>query len=144
MKYIIYCRYIYFQDRLIVARDPDGTLRHASWEERDKVNSIYYPREGKEFYTPKMFTDPDLLRSVLDRASEQDNTYEFVLDRACLQFEPDDASFISICEKTYQTIDRQQHYDFLKSTRHFGPMVFYLTRTRQMDNLLLYSIKHER
>lgn len=108
------------------------------------MNSIYFEKEGREFLTPKMFMESELLKSVLGRASEQDNTYEFVLDRACIQFEPDHPSFISICETTYQTIDKRQHYDFLKSTRFFGPMAFYLVRTRQMDNLLMHSIRHER
>ncbi|CAL8072878.1 unnamed protein product [Orchesella dallaii] len=132
------------RDRIIVARDPDGTLRQATWQERDKMNAIYFPTEGREFIPPKMFTQPLALQTVLDRASEEDNTYEFVLDRACLQFEPEDPLFINAAETTYETIDRAGHYDFLKSTRHYGPMVFYLVRMRKMDNILLHCIKHGR
>lgn len=91
-----------------------------------------------------MFTDPEALQNVLDRASEQDNTYEFILDRACLQFEPDDPLYISTAEATYDAIDRKGHYDFLKSTRHFGPMVFYLVRVRKMDGMLIHSINQRR
>lgn len=104
------------------------------------MNSIYFPSPGREFVTPKMFTDPEAFQSVLERASEQDNVYEFILDRACLQFEPDDPLFILTAESTYDAIDRRGHYDFLKSTRHFGPMVFYLVRVRKMDGLLLHSM----
>jgi small subunit ribosomal protein S22 len=108
------------------------------------MNLIYFPREGKEFKIPKMFSDPEIFTNILQRATEQDNTYEFILDRACLQFEPDDPNFISICEKTYQMIDSKYQHDLLKSTRHYGPMVFYLVRVRQMDNLLIHSIKNAR
>ena len=129
---------------MIVVRDLDGTLRHANLEERKKMNKVYFPKKGQEFYTPKMFADPDILNSVLNRASPEDNTYEFVLDRACVQFEPDDQEYINVVEATYNHIDQKRHYDFLRSTRHYGPMVFYLTRSRKLDNLLLFYIENER
>jgi small subunit ribosomal protein S22 len=132
------------QDRLIIVRDLDGTLRYANDQERIKMNNIYFPMEGREFRVPKMFSDPTVLDSVLSRASPEDNTYEFVLDRACLQFEPDDPQYIAVVEKTYELVDQRMQYDLLKSTRHYGPMAFYLTRTRKMENLLLYNIQHER
>lgn len=134
----------FLQDRIIVARDPDGTLRQASWEEREKMNAIYFPHPGRSFITPKMFTEPGALQKVLDRGSEEDNTYEFVLDHACYHFEPDDPLYISTVETTYDSVDRKAHYDLLKSTRHFGPMVFYLVRMRKMDAILLHSIQHGR
>ncbi len=56
------------QERIIVSRDPDGTLRYATWEEREKMNAIYFPSPGKEFIVPKMFTDPEAFQSILDRA----------------------------------------------------------------------------
>jgi small subunit ribosomal protein S22 len=108
------------------------------------MNQIYFPRDGKDFDVPKMFSSPEVLRQLLSRASEQDNTYEFVLDRACLQFEPDDPLFVDVCEAVYDEINEKRRFDFLKSTRHYGPFVFYLARTRKMDNLLLYSIEHDR
>ena len=135
---------ISIQDRIIVARESDGTLRHASWDEREKANKIYFPTDMKVFRTPKMFTDPEVLETVLSRASPDDNVYEFVLDRACLQFEPDDPLYISVVEKVYETVDSRQHYDYLYSTRHYGVMVFYLVRLRKMDRLLIHYIQKER
>lgn len=44
-------------DRLIVVREPNGILRHAKWDERHRLNQIYYPMEGREIYTPKMFQE---------------------------------------------------------------------------------------
>ena len=133
-----------FQDRVIVIRDLDGTLRHADDEVRMKMNNIYFPFEGRSFRVPKMFSDAAVLKAVLDRASPSDNTYEFILDRACIQFDPDDPQYVAIVESTYDHIDEMKDYDFLKSTRHYGPLVFYLTRTRKMDNLLLFNIQNER
>jgi len=132
------------QDRLIVIRDLDGSLRHADPMVRMKMNNIYFPSEARALTIPKMFTDPSVLKSVLERASPSDNTYEFILDRACVQFDPDDAQYVSVVEATYEHVDEMKDYDFLKSTRHYGPLVFHLTRTRKMDNLLLFNIQTER
>ena len=45
------------QQRVIVVREPDGTLRKASWEERDRINQIYNPVEGRQLTTPTMFQE---------------------------------------------------------------------------------------
>jgi small subunit ribosomal protein S22 len=132
------------RDRLVICRDPDGTLRYGNWEERSKVNNAYFPTPGRTHKIPPLFIDRNVLHEVLERASPTDNTYEFVLDRASLQFEPDDPKYIEVVEYTYASIDKKQNYDYLSSTRHYGPMVFYLVRTRQMDNLLIHYIKSER
>lgn len=42
-------------DRLIVVRETDGTLRHANWDERHRMNQIYFPIEGRDMTMPKMF-----------------------------------------------------------------------------------------
>ncbi|KAK7085232.1 28S ribosomal protein S22, mitochondrial, partial [Halocaridina rubra] len=43
--------------RPIFTREPDGTLRHATWEERTRMNEIYNPQPGRKLKTPKMFED---------------------------------------------------------------------------------------
>ncbi len=48
------------QKRLIVVREPDGRLRHANWNERERMLQIFYPAKGKLFHTPVMF-NPDAL-----------------------------------------------------------------------------------
>ena len=45
------------KDRIIVVREVDGTLRTATYEERDRLNQIYAPEPGREVYMPKMFKD---------------------------------------------------------------------------------------
>ena len=52
------------RSRLIVVRDPDGTLRKANWDEQDRLNEIYFPREGRKHYTPQAL-DPDHLETLL-------------------------------------------------------------------------------
>ena len=42
-------------DRLIAVREPDGTLRHANWDERHRMNQIYFPVEGRNMTMPQMF-----------------------------------------------------------------------------------------
>lgn len=43
------------KERFVVVREPDGTLRYANWEERDRIVPIYFPHLGKELQKPKLF-----------------------------------------------------------------------------------------
>lgn len=56
-----------------MVREPDGTLRTASWEERERMLQTYLATPGREIELPKMFTEPHLT-SVLD-----DGKYAFLL-----------------------------------------------------------------
>ena len=38
---------VHDRERLVVVREADGTLRQAEWEERDRVNQIYFPKKGR-------------------------------------------------------------------------------------------------
>ncbi|XP_013773613.1 28S ribosomal protein S22, mitochondrial-like isoform X3 [Limulus polyphemus] len=125
------------RQRLIVVRDTDGTLRKAKRGERHRMNQTYFPQNGRKHKLPIMFED-EHLDNLLQREK-----YEFVLDRACLQFEPDDPDYIKIIEKTYQHIDTTRSFNELRSTRHFGSMAFYFVVARKMDNLLLDMIQRK-
>lgn len=70
--------------------------------------------------------------------------YLFILDRACAQFEPDDPEYHRVTHATYDRIDEEKDFEILRSTRHFGPLAFYLVFNRNMDNLLLENIQTER
>lgn len=70
--------------------------------------------------------------------------YDFILNRACIQFEPDSEEFHRITKVTYDRIYDKVHFDHLRSTRHFGPMVFYLAWNKKIDNLLIENIQTER
>ena len=70
--------------------------------------------------------------------------YTLVLDRACVQFEPDDPDYIRVTSATYDHVDAARLYDRLQNTRHFGALAFYLAWHRRIDNLLLHFIQHEK
>ncbi|GAB6018382.1 28S ribosomal protein S22, mitochondrial [Chamberlinius hualienensis] len=126
------------KNRTIVVREPDGSLRQAFWEERDRMNTIYFPANKKKLGMPRMFLDENL-EVVLNNEE-----YEFILDRACLQFEPDSSEFIKAVHKTFDRVDSKQKYDVLHSTRHYGPLVFYLAFYTNIDNLLSHLIKNHK
>lgn len=117
--------------RLIVIREPDGALREADWDVRDRLNQTYFPRPGREVICPKMFED-EYLKDLLKREE-----FLFVLDRACMQFEPDDLKYQQVTSDTYEYVNENGLFDKLRSTRHFGPFVFYLVWHNNIDNLLL-------
>ncbi|XP_049774410.1 28S ribosomal protein S22, mitochondrial isoform X2 [Schistocerca cancellata] len=119
------------KDRLIVARDPDGTLRHADRDERFRCNQIYFPLPGRKLRTPHMFEEQNL-KPLLDTGE-----YEFILDRACVQFDPDSPDFCRVRDQTFDHVEKSRHFSKLRSTRHFGPLAFYLAWHRNIDSLLL-------
>lgn len=82
-----------------------------------------------------MFND-DYFENLLVR-----NEFVFVLDRACVQFEPNNPEYQKITSITYQYVNEHNEFDKLRSTRHFGPMAFYLSWFKNIDNLLLELIE---
>nr|XP_022913535.1 28S ribosomal protein S22, mitochondrial [Onthophagus taurus] len=124
-------------ERLIVIREPCGTLRHADWDTRERMNQIYFPLQGKKYRIPQMFQDiyfEDLLKR---------KEYKFILDKTCVQFEPDSVEYQKFTSITYQYINDNHHFDCLRSTRHFGSMCFFLVWHKIIDNLLLELIQTE-
>jgi len=94
------------------------------------MNQMFFPKEERLLEEPKMFCEPNLT-NVLDR-----HEYEFVLNRACLQYEPNDPKYIDICHKTYEHIVANNQFQPLRSTRHFGPFCYYLAFDSRIDKLL--------
>ncbi|CAF1142704.1 unnamed protein product, partial [Didymodactylos carnosus] len=125
------------RDRMIVARETDGTLRTATLDEQSRMRQIYYPVPGRELIMPKMFEEAKL-EKVLERGD-----YLFILDRACAQFEPDDREYIRVIQTTYEHIEKTNSYDLLRSTRHFGSMAFYFIWYKKIDRLLNDMIRRE-
>ncbi|KAK3914874.1 28S ribosomal protein S22, mitochondrial [Frankliniella fusca] len=121
-------------ERIIVARDTDGTLRTATIEERQRVLQTYFPQEGRSVDTPQLFS-PDKLKPLLEKME-----YEFVLDKACAQFEPDERDYVSVTSITYDHIDENGNYDVLVGTRHYGSLAFYLIFNGRHDKFLKHCI----
>ncbi|KAJ3654321.1 hypothetical protein Zmor_013516 [Zophobas morio] len=124
-------------ERMILVRETDGTLREADWETRDRINQLYFPVAQRQIQTPKMFQDSNL-EDLLKRGE-----YNFILDRACLQFDPNDPLYQKIVSITYQCVNDNNHFNELRSTRHFGSFVFFLAWNKLIDNLLLDIIESE-
>lgn len=67
----------------------------------------------------------------------------FILERAVVQFEPDDIDYIRVAQRTFDHILETKSFRVLKSTRHFGPMAFYYCVNNVIDELLVHIIRHE-
>ncbi|VVD05020.1 unnamed protein product, partial [Leptidea sinapis] len=119
------------EHRIIVERGPDGTLQSCDYDTRKRLNQIYFPSDGRKLREPKMFSDKERFDSLLEREK-----YEYVLDRACVQYDPDERKYQEVTSITYQHVDK-----YSKSTRHFGPFAFYLTWHHSIDNLLLELVQ---
>ncbi|KAG5889646.1 hypothetical protein JTB14_028924 [Gonioctena quinquepunctata] len=122
-------------ERLIVVREPDGTLREAEWEMRNRMNQIYFPKKERSLKPARMFSG-GYLESLLNRKE-----YEFILDRACVEFEPNDSDYHRVVSITYQHVNDNDGFDILRSTRHFGALTFFLVWHKSIDNLLLELIE---
>lgn len=66
------------------------------------------------------------------------------MDRACCQFEPDDKNYHRVVFSTYKHVDESKNYHVLESTRHLGPLLFYLAFNKKPDNFVLYCLETER
>ncbi|XP_017503966.2 small ribosomal subunit protein mS22 isoform X1 [Manis javanica] len=125
------------RERFIVVREPSGTLRKASWEERDRVIQIYFPKEGRRVLTPIIFKEENL------KIMYSQDRYADVLNLCVAQFEPDSAEYIKVHHQTYEDIDKHGKYDLLRSTRHFGGMAWYFVNKKKIDGLLIDQIKRD-
>ncbi|VVC33326.1 Ribosomal protein S22, mitochondrial [Cinara cedri] len=126
------------KSRIVVVRESDGTLRKANADERHTVNQIYFPQLGRELKHPVMFQD-EHLKPLLENGD-----YEFILDRACCQFEPNDQNYHRVVFTTYKHVNKTKKYQVLESTRHLGPLLFYLAFNKMPDNFLMYCLQTER
>ncbi|XP_020841506.2 small ribosomal subunit protein mS22 [Phascolarctos cinereus] len=125
------------RERFIVVREPNGILRKASWEERDRMIQIFFPKEGRKIFPPLIFQENNLLTLF------SQHRHEDVLNLCVAQFEPDSADYIKIHHQTYEDIEKHGKYDILRSTRHFGGMVWYLVNKKKIDGLLIDQIQRD-
>ncbi|XP_042270776.1 28S ribosomal protein S22, mitochondrial [Thunnus maccoyii] len=125
------------RERFIVVREPNGTLRKASWEERDRLIQVYFPKEGRKLTAPLIFKEENL-KMVFSQDRHED-----VLNLCLVQFEPDSSEYIRVHAATYEDIDKHSKYELLRSTRHFGGMAWYLVNARRVDGLVVDMLKRE-
>ncbi|KAF6716879.1 28S ribosomal protein S22, mitochondrial [Oryzias melastigma] len=125
------------RERFIVIREPNGALRKATWEERDRLIQVYFPKEGRKLTPPLIFKEENL-KMVFSQDRHQD-----VLDLCLVQFEPDSSDYIRVHAATYEDLEKHGKYDLLRSTRHFGGMAWYLVNSRRVDGLIVDMLKRE-
>ncbi|CAB1348139.1 unnamed protein product [Coregonus sp. 'balchen'] len=106
------------RERFIVIREPTGTLRKASWEERDRILQVYFPKGGRRLTAPPVFKEENL-KVVFGQDRHED-----VLDLCQVQFEPDSSEYIRVHAATYENLEKMGKYGLLRSTRHFGGLVW--------------------
>ncbi|XP_059614120.1 small ribosomal subunit protein mS22 [Phlebotomus argentipes] len=123
--------------RKIFIRKVDGKLESAPQDVRKRLNQIYFPSVGRTIRTPKMF-EPEYLKKCLE-----DHKYEFILNRLTVQFEPYEKDFHDVAAQTFLHLNESREFNQLRSTRHFGPMAFFLAWHRLTDNLLFDMIKRD-
>lgn len=124
-------------ERSIVVRQPDGTLEEASNELRKRMLQTYFPTQNRTFREPKVF-EPENFKRLLE-----EHKYEFLLDRACCQYDPFEERFHEITTKIYTHVNDNFQFGALRSTRHFGPMAFFLAWHKLIDDLLLDMIRND-
>lgn len=122
-------------DRTMVTRKMDGTLSTTSLEVRKRLNQFYFPINGRQVRVPKLFETENLKQLM------ENDEFEFILDAMCIQFEPYERQFHEISALVYEHINEHKKFEALRSTRHFGPMSFFLAWHNAVDNLLLDLIK---
>uniref|UniRef100_A0A183BYT2 28S ribosomal protein S22, mitochondrial n=1 Tax=Globodera pallida TaxID=36090 RepID=A0A183BYT2_GLOPA len=122
------------EDRTVVVREPDGTLRTALPDERDRMNRLYFVQPNRPVKEPALFSTTDeWLQNCLDR-----DEHEFVLDWACYFFEPDSPKFVELCKYIFDKTLEDNKLEVLYSTRHFGTLAFYLLINGKMEQLLRF------
>ncbi|XP_063771710.1 small ribosomal subunit protein mS22 [Pseudophryne corroboree] len=124
-------------ERFIVVREPNGVLRKATWEERDRMIQVYFPRQGRKIFHPPVFREENMKRLF------QEDRHEELLNRCIVQYEPDSAEYIKIRDHTFEDINRQRKYHLLRSTRHFGGMAWHLCSNKNIDGLLIDMLQRD-
>ncbi|XP_026219523.1 28S ribosomal protein S22, mitochondrial [Anabas testudineus] len=125
------------RERFIVVREPNGILRKATWEERDRLVQTYFPKEGRKLTAPLIFKEENL-KMVFSQDRHED-----ALDLCLVQFEPDSSEYVRIHTATYEDLEKHGKYELLRSTRHFGGMAWYLANARRVDGLIVDMLNRE-
>lgn len=78
-------------------------------EKSKHLFQIYFPIQGRKVREPIMFSDEEKLHGLLEQEK-----YEYVLDRACIQYEPDEPSYQKVTSITYQHVDMKTNFNLLR------------------------------
>lgn len=126
------------RERFIVIREPNGILRKASWEERDRLLQIYFPKPHRKIISPSTF-QPENLKNIFVM-----KLHENALDQCVIQHEPDSKEYVQTFEAIYNDIDQNKLYELLRSTRYFGGLIFHLAKHSRLDGIILDMLNTDR
>ncbi|KFV80865.1 hypothetical protein N308_10885, partial [Struthio camelus australis] len=123
------------RERFIVVREPSGVLRKASWEERDRMIQIFFPKEGRRVIPPVIFKDEHLVTVF------QQDRHEDILNMCIAQFEPDSADYIRVSSLAFFLIKKSSISEELQGL--FCKCNFFLFRLDDATSLItLYHMLH--
>lgn len=127
-----------YGDRPVVVRHENGDLTTADWETYDRIMQIYSPVNSREIYMPKMFEEQTLEDLLKTGAA----AYHYILERACVQFEPDNDHFVRVTQRVYEDIYQKALFREIRGTRFYGPMIFYFCWTKKsLDPILVDCLR---
>lgn len=125
------------RERSILVRHTNGVLETADQLTRRRLIEVYFPKKERKLIPPRMFFGKYLQRTL------DDGKYEYVLNRCIIQFEPYEKDYHRVTSITYQHINENKAFDSIRSTRHFGPMAFFLAWHKMIDNLVIDCIQRD-
>lgn len=121
--------------RVVVRENATGILRESKWEQRERMNELYWPTEGRD-YKPKQITqDEHLMRNVFTQLN-----HENLLDYIHFQFSLDSPDYIRVLHSVYDDIAERKSYNLLRHTRYFGGLAFYHVQKQGTANIFEYFV----
>ncbi|XP_072330663.1 small ribosomal subunit protein mS22 isoform X2 [Scyliorhinus torazame] len=111
--------------------------------EREPINDVLAEDKVLDGLETAKYVFTDITYDIPHRVVFAQDRYEDILDLCLNQFEPDSADYIRVHQQTYEDIDKHGKYDLLRSTRHFGGLVWYLVNRRKIDGLLIDMIQKD-
>lgn len=127
-----------YTERKVVVRNTDGTLEYASDDIAKRVKQTYIPAHRRSIREPKIFQEEKAFKECLTQGN-----FKFLLDRLCVQYEPYEQIYHDLTSQVYTEINEQKAFNSVRSTRHFGPLVFFLAWHKMIDNLLCDLIEQD-
>ena len=127
-----------------MVREPDGVLRQATWEERDRMCQVFFPVHGRKMWLPKVLTDEGL-PPVLDRMLHAD-----VLDLVSVQCHPQSVDYhrVSMCYtdfiyvSVHETLTLSHIHTHDHSCTHIHTITHAHTYTRSLMHTHTHSLMH--
>lgn len=125
--------------RIVLRENSTGVLREAPWDTRDKMEFMYYPREGASSWkVPAVLMDKYIGKN-LSRLE-----HEYLLDYVNVQCEPDHPDYIRVYKRIYTDLVERIDYDRLQSTRHYPGFVHWMVESGRASTLAEFYIENAR